>query len=74
LYRIYKLEEHTDMSQMIVIGGNLISNIAQKQYLLCGWSREVGATAGGLEGERLASVYQKDQTGKIINNKDGMWQ
>jgi hypothetical protein len=62
------------MPQRIVIGGNLVSKIAQKQYLLCGWSREVGATAGCLEGERLASVYQKDQTRKIINNKDGMWQ
>jgi hypothetical protein len=60
------------MPQTIVMWGNLVSKIARKQYLLCEWSREVGATVGCLEGERLASVYQKDQTGKIINNKDGI--
>jgi hypothetical protein len=49
--------------------GYLIRKIVQKQYLLCEWSWEVAATAGCLEGERLASAYE--ETGKIINNKGG---
>jgi hypothetical protein len=51
--------------------GYLIRKIVRKQYLLCEWSWEVAATAGCLEGERLASAYLKEETGKIINNKGG---
>jgi hypothetical protein len=47
--------------------GNLVSKIAQKHYLPCEWTREVGGTGGCLEGERLASAHGKNRTGKKIN-------